>query len=204
MKKDRILYVIITGSMFDHRVKSIKKTWCKNINYILYSDHEDVSENIVKVSNRTDYHSNEEKQINMINKITDEYDWYFFCDDDTFVNTRLVDKILNQLDKQYVYSRIINEDNNPDNPVFKNPIVPKGLCYMEGGTGYFISQQTIQKIKPFKNYNVGYADVSIGLNLYYNDVEIKDMSVYDENFKISYHFMKTFDQMNEMYNLVNS
>lgn len=204
MNECKLLYVIITGSMFKDRVKNIKKTWCKNVDYILYSDHEDNIENIIKVSDRNDYHSNEEKQINMINQLSESYDWFFFCDDDTFVNTKLINKMLNLVNKSYVYAEILNENNNPDNPIFKNPILPIGFNYMAGGSGYLISNETIKKIKPFKNYNVGYSDVSIGLNLYYNNIEIKDMSIYNENYKISYHSIKMFDEMNYIFNLVNS
>lgn len=202
-KKKQLLYVIMSGSMFKDRVMNLKKTWCQNIDYIIYSDHEDVSENIIKVSDRTDYHSNEEKQINMINRLTDSYDWFFLCDDDTFVNTKQLHKIIPQLDKKYSYAKLITEQINPTNDIFKLEILPKGFCYMAGGDGYLLSDYIIQSIKPFKNFNTGYSDVSVGLNLYKNKVEIKDISVFRENYDIGYHRVKTFEHMNELHRLVN-
>ena len=202
-KRKQLLYVIMSSSIFKERVDTLKKTWCKNIDYVIYSDHEDVFENIIKVSDRKDYHSNEEKHINMINSLSNLYDWYFFCDDDTFVNTKMTDEILKFADKNYVYGNIINQINNPDNPIFIKEMIPKEFVYLEGGAGYLINQFTINKIKPFINYNTGYADVSFGLNLYYNNVKIKDISLINQAIKLSCHFMKTFEQMNQMYNHVN-
>ena len=78
------------------------RTWGKDVSsdLLFYSDHENHQEQTIKVSNRSDYASGEEKQINVINILANNamynhYDWYFFCDNDTFVNT----KNLSQLSK---------------------------------------------------------------------------------------------------------
>ena len=64
MKK--ILYVILHGSINKERFYNIKETWGSNVDTLFYSDYEELDKNIIKVSNRNDYHSNEEKHINVL------------------------------------------------------------------------------------------------------------------------------------------
>ena len=46
---------------------------------------------IIKVSDDFTYSSNEPKHVNVIKYLIEndyQYEWFFFCDDDTFVNTK--------------------------------------------------------------------------------------------------------------------
>ena len=52
-----ILYVILHGLTHKNRYKNVKDTWGKDVDCIFYSDYKD--ENVIKVSNHTDYKSNE-------------------------------------------------------------------------------------------------------------------------------------------------
>ena len=92
--------------MNPQRYINVTETWGKNVDFFFYSDHEDFDKKIIKVSDRTDYQSNEEKHINIIQYVADNikgYDWYFFCDDDTFVNTKKLESFVIDLDKSCVH-----------------------------------------------------------------------------------------------------
>ena len=79
MKK--ILYVVLHGSVKSERYYNVKETWGKDIDILFYSDYEDVDKKIIKVSDRTDYGSNEEKHVNVIHYLSEnnnDYEWFFF------------------------------------------------------------------------------------------------------------------------------
>jgi len=203
----KILYVILHGSMNPERYYNVVNTWGKNVDYLFYSDHEDSDKKIIKVSNRTDYHSNEDKHINMIHyliKNIKNYEWFFFCDDDTFVNTKKLEQFIDKLDIESVHGSVLDGTWPGD----------KTLKYCSGGAGYLISYKLLSKIiNNVKILNTGYSDVSIGLIL--RDLKIKSFNypffnsqppqhykIPIENVKdyITFHYMKSFDEMNMLFN----
>lgn len=149
-----ILYVILHGINSKHRYENLVETWGKNKNIIFYSDYEDINKKIYKVSNRTDYASNEEKHLNafsLVNELYTQYDWFFFCDDDTFVNTEHLENA--NFDENFIHGSIITGCWQND----------KSLEYCSGGAGYLISKNILIKIcKNLYNSNTGFADVSLG------------------------------------------
>jgi len=204
MKK--ILYVILHGSMYSNRYFNVKETWGKNVNCLFYSDHEDKEKNIIKVSNRTDYRSNEEKHINALHYVSNNinnYEWFFFCDDDTFVNTKKLEELLNILDKNCVHGSVLNEGNWPGD---------RSLNFCSGGAGYVIHTELLKKItEQVKILNNGCSDVTLGLFL-------RDMGIESINYEyfrsqppeffniplnetknyITFHYIKTKELMNEL------
>jgi len=203
MKK--ILYVILHGVVNKHRYDNVMNTWGKGKDVLFYADYNDDDKNIIKVSNNTSYSSNEEKYINIIKFLNGNdkynYEWFFFCDDDTFVNTKKLEDSLDTFDSNFVNGSILN-----------SWAIDFSLNYCSGGAGYLINFYLLEKINlNIKNYNTGWSDVSLGLSLresnikcfnsplfnsqppeFYN-IEISDIKNY-----ISFHYIKTEDKMKIM------
>ena len=207
MKK--ILYCILHGSMNPQRYYNVKETWGKDVDCLFYSDHEDKEKNIVKVSNRTDYHSNEEKHINSLKYINENhkgYEWYFFCDDDTFVDINKLEKLLDTLDKESVYGSIIHSWPRD-----------KTLGYCSGGAGYLISNKLLEIIGVnIEILKTGYSDVTLGIYLRNSNIEVKDLDFFKsqppESYSlneldipkyITFHYIKTKEKMSYLSSLNN-
>jgi hypothetical protein len=98
MKK--ILYVILHTCTRPDRHDGIVNSWGKDVDYIFYADCDNEEKKIVKVSDDSTYSSNEPKHINVIKYLIEndyQYDWFFFCDDDTFVNTKRLENNLENI-----------------------------------------------------------------------------------------------------------
>jgi len=197
MKK--ILYVLLHGSVYKERKNIIKETWGINSDCLFYSDYEDDEFNVVKISSRTDYHSNEEKHINIVNylnKNTPNYEWFFFCDDDTFVNTKKLESNLDNFDKNSVHGSVIKcwpKDFN--------------LEYCSGGAGYLIHHTLLKKLINVPILNTGYSDVTLGIFLkenniksinhtYFNSQNPNFYNIIDDKLRefISFHYIKTKEE----------
>ena len=88
MKK--ILYLILHTEKHSDRWSNLTQTWLKGRDYLFYSDHQDDSKNIIKVTSDNTYHSNEPKFVNVITLLPENYmnyEWYFFGDNDTWVKS---------------------------------------------------------------------------------------------------------------------
>lgn len=182
MKEPELLTLISTSRRNKSRIHSVNNTWAKHIDHLYYSDHQDLENNIIKVSDDDTYHSNEEKGINILNEfknlkinnnyVLDFYKWMYFVDDDTFVNYKLVRQMVKSFDEEKVYGYIINKNLDVGNPIFDNQRIPENFSYIAGGTGCFISSKMIKIISEFKNYKFGYADVSFGFNFLEKNIEL--------------------------------
>jgi hypothetical protein len=135
-------------------------TWGGNAKDMLfYSDYtkSNVRVPVIKVSSDRSYGSNEIKHVNIINQLLAaelEYDWYYFGDDDTFVNTDLLFSELPSFDRQKTYGQIIYcwpKDSN--------------LGYFSGGAGWLISNEIMPLLRPVINHKTGYSDVTLGINM---------------------------------------
>lgn len=193
--------------MNPQRYINVTETWGKNVDFFFYSDHEDFDKKIIKVSDRTDYQSNEEKHINIIQYVADNikgYDWYFFCDDDTFVNTKKLESFVIDLDKSCVHGSLLPGTWPND----------RSLNYCSGGAGYLLHSDIIKLIRPnVRSFSSGFADVSLGLILremniesinypFFNSQPPEHYKIPIENVKdyITFHYMKSFDEMNMLFN----
>jgi hypothetical protein len=203
----KILVSILHGSMFPSRYDNVIKTWGKDIDHIFYSDHEDLEKNIIRVSEKTHYHSNEEKHINALKYVNDnkpDYDWFFFCDDDTFVNVNNLIEYTKTANDAMVHGSVLKKTWPSD----------LNLVYCSGGAGYLISKKILSEVcKKIDVTNIGYSDVTLGYKL--RDLGI--LSVDDFRFKsqnpsfynlkineccdyITFHYIKHFDEMDKLYN----
>lgn len=220
MNDSSVFSLIMTTHHNFNRIDSIKNTWGKHINHLFYGDYEDLNKNIIKVSNDDTYHSNEEKQINCLNifkksyvSILDSYEWILLSDDDTFINYKLIFQMMKDFDEDKIYGYVLNNTTDSDNPIRKNINIPFNFSYIAGGNGCFISTKLIKKINLFKNYKLGYSDISLGFNFIHNNIKLHHVdnccryyskldSLYDMSNLYSVHYVTNDDSMMSLYNKI--
>lgn len=213
-----ILIAVITSSNNKSRQDTINKTWNsdknKNVEVVFISDEHDQDNNVFKLSSSSDYKSAEEKILNLIKelKVNNTKDWYFIVDDDTFVNIENLIEYTKSANPSYVQGYLAHND-------WWN-----GLEYIQGGAGTLISKQTIDRIdtNSIVNYGTGFCDVALGLVFKANGIQIKGCNKSDDclflanNFntfkhigkekllkKITFHEIRTYDDMKEIMNFYN-
>jgi hypothetical protein len=211
MKK--ILYVILHGEVYKERYHNIKDTWGKDRDLLFYGDYEDVNNEIIKVSDNKSYHSNEEKHVNILKYFNGDsnynYEWFFFCDDDTFVNVNKLEELLTTFNVNYVHGQLLSTDN-----INGNPIKSGVLEYLSGGAGYLIHSNLLDKIsKEIKILNTGYSDVTLGFCLKDLNIPISNSDLFKSqphsfyNYSndliknyISFHYITNKDMMTNLIN----
>jgi hypothetical protein len=214
---EKILILVMSSEipLIQKRRETVLNTYynfiCKydNIDLIFYSDGEDLSKHTIKVNADYEYHyrDNEIKQVNIFNvikeKYYEKYDWFFFVDTDTFINVPLLNNIIDSFDKEYIYGKSLKGCYGD-------------LDYVSGGAGYLLSKNVVFKLFNIKNYNTGYADVTLGLNARDNNIQIKDDNRFDssnpwrdginpliENIKntLTYHYLDS-NNMFKLYDII--
>jgi hypothetical protein len=207
MKK--ILYVILHTCIRPDRYDGVVNSWGKDVDFLFYADCDNEEKKIVKVSDDSTYSSNEPKHVNVIKYLIEndyQYEWFFFCDDDTFVNTKNLEQNIDNFDKNKITGSILKGTWGKD----------RTLDYCSGGAGYLINKSLLIEIsKLIKNCGSGYSDVSLGICVRDNEFELYN----DEKFNsqnpdyyerkidtiknmFTYHYVSS-DTMIEMYNLIN-
>lgn len=200
MKK--ILFLILTTQSYKDRQSNILKTWGENEDLFFYSEHEDPTMKVLKVC---DNNNVEDKQVSIFRKIKEsyynEYEWFFFCDDDTFVNVNLLKSKLNSL----LTDKVIGSD------IFG---CWRDLHYPSGGAGFLIHNNIIDKFFDAEKYNVGYGDVTFGLNMRKKNIEIlNDIGFHSQNYKhynipqeevykyTTFHYVNSFEEMQKLHTI---
>ncbi|MBM3442952.1 MAG: hypothetical protein FJX89_09660 [Bacteroidetes bacterium] len=182
----------------------------QGIDFVFYSDYNDLQKHVLKTSHFKRYTSNEIKHVNSLNFVAnnldlfDAWDYIFFIDDDTFVNLPALFQFIQdpKHNPNVVYGQQIDRERDPTNPIFK--IYPK-LAFLSGGAGNLFPKRIFKIKKRFKNFTLGFADVTLGLNLnpsliahsplFKNDtrqrfgIEDSEMPKY-----VSFHYVKTKEQ----------
>jgi hypothetical protein len=211
MKK--ILYVILHGEVYKERYHNIKDTWGKDKDLLFYGDYEDIDKGIIKVSENKSYRSNEEKHINVLKYFNENtnynYEWFFFCDDDTFVNVNKLEELLHSFNINQIHGQILRTSE-----VNGVKITPPILEYHSGGAGYLIHNSLLKIIsKEIKFLNTGYSDVTLGICLRDLNIPISNSDLFKgqpPNFygysnesiinHITFHYIKTKNMMIELLN----
>jgi hypothetical protein len=214
----RVLYVILHTQHQPDRFDWIAKTWAKDVDHIFISDHEDLENNIIKVSNSSDYESCEEKQINSINLLSSkelEFDFYFFCSNDNFVNTKKMDEFIQYCETDCVWGELDNAW--PPEP---------SLYFTLGGSGVLVSKEIMKKINGTmqwanKSHPSAFpSDVSLCINFRDKGIEMRNSELLHHQLfehwfnkhhgneemdyskikeHISFHYINNFETMNLYY-----
>jgi hypothetical protein len=215
LNSKRILILVMSSQIHMVRRDSIVNSYGKrvkdypNIDLIFYSDDDDPSTNTFKmdVPLQMKYSDNEIKTIGAIDLIEqryhNQYDWYLFIDDDTFVNIPLLNEKIFMFDEDFVHGRDITGCMGD-------------LEYVSGGAGILISNKIVGKLFKMVCYNTHYSDVNVGMNLRDRNIKIRNSILFNpsnpyrengiQNLKedvksnITYHYlypsmMKQFDDM---------
>jgi len=184
------------------RIQTIKNTWGKHwTDLIFFADFEE-GDDVIKTTDNSTYWGCEEKMVNRFKQIKNKnnYDWYFFIDDDTFVNVSNMVNFVSQLDNNNAYGYSTTGCLN--------------FPFFQGGAGFFISQKTFNKITidSISIKGTGYSDTVAcqilkenNINLSFNnDILNSDEAVNlnNEKFKtaITFHKIKTIETMQQYYN----
>lgn len=177
----KIKYITITCEKYHStRVQSIRDTWGKNQDVVFLSDI-NISPDIIGFDYlRKGYENIWMKYAEILKNWTDfTYDWYFFTDDDTFVNVKNINNLLTNYsvdDKICIgVLGVLNADatdrdgNYTGFPLhtIKGNQTELPLTYASGGAGFILSVESIKIINKYLNtvqdvprcYN---SDVTIG------------------------------------------
>lgn len=164
-----ILFCLDHTQIYRYRYDLVLSTWGQDVPIQFYSDYQ--ADNVIQVSEDTSFHSGEEKHVNFINHLLAtelKYNWYFFCDDDTFVNTKLLLSILPKFASDKAYGQIIycwSEDWD--------------LGYFSGGAGWLINKELLITMKPVINHKTFHSDVCLGIHMKNLGIPM----VHDERFR---------------------
>jgi|694.fasta_scaffold06402_21 hypothetical protein len=202
--ENKILFCVLHGSCYRQRAQNILNTWGKSIDIIFYADYEDEKNKVIKVSERTDYFSNEEKHVNVFKFLVNNnynFEWYFFCDDDTFVNVKNLYKFLENCDQNSLHGEILMGTYPID----------KTLNYCSGGAGYLIHKNIFTPIAEniHKHRSHSHSDVTLGLvcrelniaaqdssNLFHSQTpehyQLDDSAIVDS---ITFHYVRSIEKI---------
>lgn len=217
----KIVCFVLSTVKYPDRIKRIKETWANDIDTWFYSDHEDLTQNIIKVSDSSHYDDADKKQINIVNVIRQErkdilntYDWVLFCDDDTFVNPKRAYEEFKHFNYNCSYGHTVSYQRYSDNPIYNAPGIPKDLEYPCGGGGFAISTYILKLCGNFIDYSPRFGDVNFGLNLYYKKIPFIDNIFFNTTppehaghttsdivKSITYHRIVTDEDMKNLYDL---
>lgn len=140
-------------------------------------------------------------------------EWYFFCDDDTYVSVKNLNTLIKNLNNINSLGELITHDKTPENPIFSK--YDRDFQYYSGGAGFLIHKNNLHKLAKFESFNSGYGDVSIGLNMkkhnismihssrfhsqHFNFPEYKN--VLDKN-DITFHYIRDVEDCIFLQNLI--
>jgi len=209
-----LIFCVITCKKFKARQEALKQTWLRYQNYIFLSDEE--KEDSINITEVEGHASGEIKQLDSFKFIKNknlDYNWYFFCDDDTFVNVKNVKELIFKLSPFLSYGNVLSFERDPNNPCWNKH--GRDLKYFSGGSGFLISNLTLNILAGKEmNTQSGYGDLSLGLYMkkfmlgledvesFHKDrPEIFNHSLDQMKNSYTYHYIKP-EQMVELYNLL--
>lgn len=158
---------IITTHTNAHIQKSILETWLRNFSdYCFYTDFTTGIGNQLELTTNCAVDSGGEKHILNLQrihreKLCNQYEWFYFCDDDTVPNIRLILDFLNTADKSCVYGwwdHVYNDD--------------KTLKSLSGGAGYLVSGEILSKYSPPNLKRIIWGDVQFSIWVRENGIPI--------------------------------
>jgi hypothetical protein len=204
-KIKKITYLVMTSQKYKDRQNNVLKTWGSNVDLHFYSDGE--ADKTIKVTDKDDYWSLEEKHVNIFKRLKYDFldrEWFFFCDDDTFVNIKNLSKFVDYCDKDSAYGSLINcWDQRPH------------FYYHSGGAGVLIHRNSLDKLSfDIEHLNTLFADVTLGLNLQESGIkmlsdkrfhaytpEVHHANINEIKNCFTFHHIKNFEQMQHLHQI---
>ena len=175
-----IEFIVLTCDKYlNSRVESVRHTWGKNENIKFLTDSESILIDVVGYNTPQNYQGIQDKYQSFFkNYDFTKFDYFFFTDDDTFVNKKNLSK-LDLPDKNQLFAIVRLLCLNPDatdmwgNYTGTNVSIIKGdratlpLYYPSGGSGFILSQAACMSVQEhLKNCNdipwSRFSDVSLG------------------------------------------
>jgi hypothetical protein len=187
-------FVILSCDTYiNSRIRTIESTWAKDTNHIFLVDTNVNEKNIIGYNTPKNYEGIQDKYREFF-KCYDfsKYDYYFFTDDDTFVNIENFNKInIDNPDKAFGIGSVIHllkksiENNQEVDPWYISRIsgINTGLplSYFSGGSGFILSKESCNRIKkyllPLGDTDIPispWGDVSIGFWARSCGIELKN------------------------------
>lgn len=176
---NNIEFIVLSCDLYiNNRVESIRNTWGKN-NNVKYLTDTIKGDDLISFDTPQNYSGIYLKYLNFFKTYNfTKYDYYFFTDDDTFVNLKNLNKLeLPSKNDLFLMGRLLCL--NPDgtdlwgNQTGANLQLITGdntelpLHYTSGGSGFILSQSSCLKIQEYLKSMINppkcmYGDVSIG------------------------------------------
>jgi hypothetical protein len=222
----KIKAVVLTCPAYhETRVKAVRETWGKCYDTVFLSDRNEGNDIIGYDYLPVGYYNAWAKYAEFIKNEKIEYDWYFFTDDDTFVNDKNIIGLLNNPDKSVCYCHVgeLNKDGTdavgsptgfPLNTI-KGGELP--LTYAGGGAGFIISSSAMKDVIKYINScdvipNSCYGDVTFGFWLRGAGVELIDTKDMNPSCPVApneddvkriktYHYV-TPEKMKQLWNMI--
>jgi len=225
--------VILTcAKKSDEQRDALKNTWAKHVDYVFLGDPSQQSKGILSYPEvlENDYHYVWIKYLAFLKRYEFTKDWYFFCDDDTFVDVKKLKDVLKNYDPEEnicIFSKcVLNLDGTdkcgtPTGFLMhtikgKDAVMP--IVHPAGGAGFALSRKALNLLKKYLkgNKDLGYcykADVAIAFwlakidtkfihldKLFGNNPEHFNHTVEDIKSNITYHYVNP-KLMQELYKI---
>lgn len=209
---------ILTTKFNKDRQISILNTWLSNFeDYIFNTDFDTKIGNQILMTERCDHASNAIKHVleyNRIheNKIYENFEWFYFCDDDTVPNMVKILEYIKHADKEKIHAYTMHSWA-PD----------RSLLSISGGAGYLIPSNFFKLTQPKYNQFVPYADVQYALWIRENNIPLQHIEELNQNVpdefgmsletvegrnsirnQMSFHYVKTHEMREKIWNIYNS
>lgn len=180
MRDDLGIFPLTCEAYEQTRVKTIMETWGSVVlsNLIFLGDREvsdsetgsvlqlDCLNPLETHPKLTDnrYEDAPHKLFNAFRHLQNEkWEWLFFCDDDTYVKTSLLEDYVDSVERKYSKNHIGVWGRD----LFGNYGEDRSLHYPSGGAGYLTNKATLQRLVPFlegapRTLPNNYGDVMLG------------------------------------------
>jgi len=205
---------ILTTHKYRSRQESQLKTWLKGFDdFVFYTDIcIDDLPNQISVSDDDSYQGCAEKQVNEIvrikdNKLYDDFEWFFFFDDDTFVNLELLKQFCSEKLEEF---ETYGKTGNSWPPDFS-------LTYYSGGAGFLLRSDFIKNsTRISRREGIQFSDVQVGLWLRENGIKLNHESKFNshspsqsnkvgcEKNEITFHYIQDAESMGALKEVVSN
>ncbi len=140
----KILYIILSCDKYkDTRQKWQSETWLNNVENVIYLD-KPAYQGIANTNFEDNYKNAPLKYCELLECCTfkDDIDWFFFCDDDTFVYTEKLEECISE--------QSILTGGRPQMIGFKGgefPIYNLKIAWCSGGAGIALNREAVKNIQ---------------------------------------------------------